>query len=391
MNVLDLPDGVPFQWTVGVALVAICWAIWTNAFGPICWPSWNTEPVKNVEGSGEEIFTGNFKMPCFPHLEIALHPPCGFHRGNPTEPYRFENDLCYGEYLFFHPPTDGSEQEPARNSEPGRLNYGEYFRGKTRIWELRIRFQFKVPPNPEYDLFFGTESEEYVPLSAAAKQVLALAVGTVRTAVSGLYHTPGDDPLQVPAGEEVEKPCFMLPLWAFDQFIQTPEGEDPPDLMDSNFPQMGSRRYGRSNRYAQEMTELRNNIQTGSTYTFAFWGTSRFADIINWRLVGMPVVGPIDLNRFIGRPPLHCVLYEIAPHDQGEKRHLQSRKRYFFKASIWSSLRRPTRQTIERLTGIAFEQPFTGETQSSKGRSRIGRSGFEYLMGRAAYGCCGGR
>jgi len=388
---LDLPEGVPLQWTVGVALVAICWALIRNAFAALAKPGTDGDDKNASGGKADGFSEATFRdlaLPREPHLEIAMDPPCGLHHSNPQEPFRFENDLAYGEYLFFHPPTEGAE--PSRPLSGG-LNYEEYFRGKTRIWELRVQFHFKQAPDPDLDLFFGTESEEYVPLAAAAKQVLSLAVATVRTAVGGLYHTPGDDPKQVSG--EVEKPCFMLPLWAFDQFIETPEGEKPPTLSDVNFPSLGSRRYGRTSQYVQEISELKRSIRNGPTYTFAFWGSSRFGDVINWRLLGIPMVGPIDLDRFVGKPPLYCVLYSLAPDDQGEKRHLASRKRYFFRAAIWSSLHRPQRKLLEALTGLREGQGMGGgmtdatDPVKARGRTLFHRR-LEQLMGRAAISCC---
>eukprot|EP00444_Apocalathium_aciculiferum_P017778 CAMPEP_0183466244 /NCGR_PEP_ID=MMETSP0370-20130417/148651_1 /TAXON_ID=268820 /ORGANISM="Peridinium aciculiferum, Strain PAER-2" /LENGTH=387 /DNA_ID=CAMNT_0025658507 /DNA_START=1 /DNA_END=1164 /DNA_ORIENTATION=- len=374
---LEYPDGGPLQWTVGFALVAICWALIRNAFEKLARPVSAQADITKVD---QDVMTQ--LMPPQPHLEIALDPPTGLHWSNPSTAYRFENEFCSGEYLFFHPPTEGEEVSKAK------LDFADYFKGKSRIWELRVQFNFKQAPSADRDLFFGTESEEYVPLSAAAKQVLGLCVATVKAAVGGLYHSPGDDPKRMLAGEEVEKPGFSLPLWAFDQFIVTPEGEARPDLMDRQFQSMGSKRYGRVKQYVQEMSELRQNIAAGPTYTFAFWGTSRFADIINWRLVGVPMVGPIDLDKFIGRPPLHCVLYDLAPSEKGEKRHLHSRKRYYFRAAIWSSLRRPRWERMQALTGGALQKP--PETASAGKASKRGlASRWEQLLGRAALSCCG--
>jgi len=281
-----------------------------------------------------------------PHLELALDPPAALHHSNPSQPYTFDNERCYGKYIFFHPSASSAPRPP--DSEPeGLLDYSDYFRGKSRIWEFRMQFQFKRSPDPDADWFFGTELEEYVPLSASARRVLGFAVTTVRAAIGGLYHTPGDDPDQVEG--ELERPCFMLPLWAFDQFIETPAGERPPNLFDSGFPQLGFKRYKRAGKYAEEIESLKKRFKVGPTYTFAFWGSSRFGDVIRWRLLGMPFVGPIDLDKFVGKPPIYCALYSLMPGKDGEKRHLQSRKQYHFRGAIWSSEHRPDQHILERL------------------------------------------
>lgn len=61
--------------------------------------------------------------------------------------------LCSG-YFFFHPPTDGR----AFRGASGGLDFAEYFRGKTRLWELRIQFVVKKVL-PSKDLYFGVELE----------------------------------------------------------------------------------------------------------------------------------------------------------------------------------------------------------------------------------------
>ncbi|CAE7906516.1 unnamed protein product, partial [Symbiodinium necroappetens] len=52
-----------------------------------------------------------------------------------------------------HRPTHDSKL-----SESGRYRYGEHFKGKKRLWELRFRFQLKRPLS-QSDLFFGAELE----------------------------------------------------------------------------------------------------------------------------------------------------------------------------------------------------------------------------------------
>merc|ERR1719410_2493075 len=174
----------------------------------------------------------------------------------------------------------------------------------------------------------------------STKQAQKLIIAAVNQAVGGLYQSPGTDPRKVTAGEECERPCCVLPLWAFDQFVETSENEQPPNLGDPDFPSMGKKRYRRIAEYSREIHDLKNRFTVGPTYTFAFWGTARFLDVMNWSLIGIPAVTPMDFNRFAGRPPVYAVIYALKPSQNGDSRHLTVRRDYVFRTAVWSSTRR---------------------------------------------------
>jgi hypothetical protein len=292
---------------------------------------------------------------------------------NPVAPQAFENELSSGSLLFFHPPTSS---EPAGADT---LDYHHYFKGKKRTWELRVEFHLKKAPEPGTDMFFGIELEDYVRVNPAMQRVMAVAVAAVRRAVGAVYHSIGDDPSKVEG--ECEKPTFVLPMWAFDQFIETPDGQEPPKLTDVNFPQIGQHRSNRVKEYAQEIDALTKNLRVGPTYSFAFWGSSRFTDLFTWRLTGIPLVTPVDLQKLAGAPPLHAVLYSLEPSLQNQdSRHLAPRKNYYFKAAIWPSLQRPKRSRFEALTGAVPQgrsmgprSPARTAAKAYQKKERVGR------------------
>jgi len=317
---------------------------------------------------------GNLQVPQEPHIELVLDPPTGLQHSNPKEPYAFENDNCQGKYLYFHPPTG-----EATVLGPGGMSYREYFAHKSRLWELRMQFRFKRPPNLDEDIFFGIEMEEFVPLSMATKQAQKLVIAAINQAVGGMYQSPGDNPEKTQG--ELEKPCCVLPLLAFDQFVETPEGQQPPSLSDPQFPTLGSRRYKRVAEYTKEIKALQQGFKVGPCYTLAFWGNSRFLDVLNWMLIGIPVATPMDFNKLAGKPPVYAVLYYLMPGPEGEKRHVNSRKRNLFRAALWSSSKRPERRVFERLTGAKDVSPLEPAAPMKKKslRRRIARffEGFQ--------------
>merc|ERR1712129_244284 len=160
-----------------------------------------------------------------------------------------------------------------------------------------------------------------------------------------LYHSPGDDPKRVAPPHE--KPTFVMPLWAFDQIIVTPEGDDePPDLTDPHFASFGTKRVDDLSAFIKELSELK--LEVGPTYTFCFYGISHFLDIYKWQMLKIRPGWPIDFDLFCGAPPVSVVLYQL-DKDNPDPRHLQSRKQYIFRMKFWSSEHRPSTQKIKEM------------------------------------------
>jgi hypothetical protein len=205
-------------------------------------------------------------------------------------------------------------------------------------------------------MFFGIELEDYVPLSFTTSQAMAATVAALKRAVgSDLYHSSGDDPKKV-SGEK-ERPTFVMPLWAFDQFIETPAGEDPPDLADPNMDKLGTKRTDNRSAFIKRFSNFQ--FEAGTTYTFCFWGISQWLDDIMWQVKGI-VPGGLNFNKFCGKPPVHVVLYTLRPRMPGDPqkkedtRHLDSYKNYYFHLAFWSSQAKPSgRRCSELLQGSA--------------------------------------
>merc|ERR1712187_1003099 len=179
------------------------------------------------------------------------------------------------------------------------------------------------------------------------KRLMSVVIAALRKVVGNdLYPSVGDEPKATDGPQE--KPVFAMPLWAFDQFIVTPEGEDAPKVTDPRFSELGLSRADNRAAFIKEMSSL--DLKSGPTYTFAFWGISQFLDVINWEVGGVVLFTKINFNQFCGRPPVHVVMYSIHDADDAkETRHLESRKRYFFDLKFWSSKCTPTPQRLQQL------------------------------------------
>jgi len=274
-----------------------------------------------------------------PNLQGTFVPSVdGLLEANAASPWPFENEFSVGRFLPMHRPTHDRALDRS-----GDWRYGAHFKGRKRLWEMRLQMQFKVDVTEP--MRFGIELEEYVPLNSATKCLMSTTVAALRSvAGTDLYHSPGDDP-GVAKGE-VEKPVFSMPMWAFDQFIVTPAGEEPPDMTDPHFHEFGHKRVDDRPGFIKAMSDLQ--LKAGPTYTFSFWGISQFLDDIQWQVQKVIPFKPIDFNLFCGAPPVALVLYTLTPHDS-EQRHLQTRKNYYFRLAFWSSLKPPSVEKIRQL------------------------------------------
>jgi len=319
------------------------------------------------------------EVPDQPAVRGTFVPSTGLILSNAAQPYGFENDNCVGRTLILHRPT----VDPALDKS-GEYPHGSHFRGRKRLWEFRIQFKVKRQVN---NLLVGIELENYVPLSKASKQLMGLTVAALRqVAGSDLYHSVGDDPSIDPAPHE--KPVFMMPMWASDQLIVTPRGEEPPDLTDPSFASFGTLRADDRRAYVQELSDLR--LDPGPTYTFCFWGISQFVDVIKWQIEKIVPFVPIDFNTFCGKPPVYLTLYTL--NDAGERepgvletRHIQSRKNYFLRLALWSSL--PSKRiSSEKLRDMVppSEGTSSGVLRRPQQRKPSG-GGTEWM-----FGCCSG-
>jgi len=311
-----------------------------------------------------------------PCLEGTIFPSTGLLRAN-CEPVEFENDNCTGFFVTIHRPTlnkalDKSAEYP----------YGDHMKGRKRLWELRLQVKFKEPVNDS--LLIGIELEEYVPLNSAAQKLMALTVAALRrVAGNDLYHSIGDDPSK--GSGPHEKPVFMMPLWACDQIVVTPEGEKAPSLNDPQFCNYGELRTADRKAFIKTASDL--EFQPGPTYTFSIWGISQFLDCIKWEVQKVIPFKSIDFNVFCGNPPVQIVFYTLRPPStKGDNRHLQSRKNYYFRFALWSSEKRPSASKMRELIPSANMVASLAAAAAHDVRAACRKTGLL----ASTFGCCTG-
>lgn len=308
------------------------------------------------------------------HEEGVMVPSHGLILGNSPEASPFRNENGHGKFIVMHRATHDRKLDKS-----GDYQYGSYFQGKKRLWEARVQFNFTNPPDVK-DVYFGVELGEYVPMNAATKAMMATVVRTLKNVVGNqIHHTSGDNPEKVSG--DLERPVFVMPMFAFDQYIITPENETPPDLGDEIIPELGSKRVGRVREFKQELNEL--VLKVGPTYTFCFWGISQWLDKLNWQ-VKMPFFSPFSLNKFCGTPPVHVVIYTL--REDEDNRHLQRRKNYFLNVAFWSSAQRPP---VEKLSELLGPEVLVREDDVMPGAlsgTKAARSDTSH--GSGLFGCC---
>lgn len=246
-----------------------------------------------------------------------------------------------------HRPT----HDPARD-KAGDYPFSWHMAGRKRIWEVRLQISFKRIPTGK--MFFGVEMQPAPNHgSASHNRIKSLLLRVVRGCIGdGFYETPGDDPTSTVG--EVEPPTFAMPFWAMDQFHVAEPGEQPDMLGDLS--EYGTKRTDGMKAYVAAMQNVMDTLSTEKVYTFCFWGVSQFVDAINWEFRGLFPGLKVDVNSFVGTPPIYIAAYALQDdREQSEvtkpQRHYMSQKQYIFKVALWTNKKPPQPEVLAELLG----------------------------------------
>ena len=137
---------------------------------------------------------------------------------------------------------------------------------------------------------------------------------------------------------------------AFDQLIVTPAGETPPPI-EHDLDSCGCQRRHMSKAewgaYVDAATSA-SSLCTTKTYTFAFWGMARFANLVDWKYLFLPFGVGIPMEPSY---PTHCVLYALEDGVDdgaggGGGAHLESGKQYLVDLLFFSTRALPLAESV---------------------------------------------
>eukprot|EP00434_Breviolum_minutum_P044334 symbB.v1.2.039585.t1/scaffold6667.1/size16325/2 len=250
-----------------------------------------------------------------------------------------------------HRPTHELWREATRD-----YPYAWHLHGRKRLWEIRVQMRLKQVPSSK--LYFGIELPDCEAASTTARQMKAVLIRAIQGVIGDFYYSDGEDPSEVSPGEEVEPSTFVMPLWAFDQFVVSEVGEEPEITGDLS--NVGMRRSDGLKAYVKELQKSVEQFSTDKVYTFCIWGVSQFLDCIQWEARGIFPGMTVNFSRFGLKSPLNIAIYEMP----GEHPDARSRKRYYLNVAMWSMLQPPEKQKLEELIGQQEIAPEESKPQS---------------------------
>lgn len=333
----------------------------------ICWRSPSDADVKTIAPIVVDY------QSC--EVGVLCNAPPSLPRGsryltNSADVIPFENDMCSGEFLFVHKPT-GNPSIVASGTYP----YSAHIHGRKRLWEMRWHFRMKK----ELDgtLWFGLEQDKYYWPGYFQYKLGQSVVSAMRKIVGEVYQTVGEDPSRNRG--EVERPALAFPLWVLDQLIITPEGQEPPELTDPNFPTLGITKSHDRKAFQKAIDEL--TLKPGPTFTVALWCVARFGDWITWTIAA-PMIPRTSLTEIGIHPPIFLVYYVLkSADDPKDQRHMDSKKDYLFRIASWSSMAPASQARQQEL--LEVHQGRINGSRSNQGKT----NGSKQLFGQ----CCWSR
>lgn len=239
-----------------------------------------------------------------------------------------ENDLLVGSVALLHRPTSKPELE--KQSYAYRWHFGD----KTRLWELRLQVRFKaLPAGPLYG-GMCLEDFNYAKVPSAATRALA-AVGVPllrRTVGQEVFFSWGDRGEDAERNPDHEKMMLVGSWTGWDQVIVSKAGDEAPPSLCGDLTPLGVRRNAmKLEAYKAKVDEVLGALNTSDTYTLCFWGCSRFADLLNWKVRNILPMG-MPLDKALGHWPVHFTLFSSA--DTG-RRHGDAHRQVYLDLMAW--------------------------------------------------------
>ncbi|KAG6611734.1 Pleckstrin homology-like domain [Phytophthora cinnamomi] len=229
---------------------------------------------------------------------------------NSRAPVAFETQLFAGRALFLV------------RTQPEDPRYAALFAGKRRMFWIQVQGRFKRAPRGP--VFLGGELPARIAPGVFTRSVALVIMGLIRRLVGRVSFSFGDN-----AADEL--PAVAFPLFqSVDQFVETAEGQTPPELGTADFGE--SERQRRRRRHTPLGAE---KYAVGPTYTFDFH--TMYVDLTRWETANLPGgLNAMDLAGFFDSLPLRLVAYDVraAAAEAAEDSHRQRDKDYLFSFEV---------------------------------------------------------
>lgn len=190
------------------------------------------------------------------------------------------------------------------------------------MFEVQLQGKFKEAPKGE--MFVGAQISKPLNLSLAMKSFSNLTLRFLNTLVSDLHVSYGDKQENNP---NYELAHLVAPLFSsFDKVIITPPGCTPPPLFIPFYEDTNLRK--KRCRY-RSMKD--HQIDINSTYSLSV--NTGNLDLINWKIVNIPLARPMSLSNFFGNSSIELCGYELPlPYVEkhGSKKHPYNQLRQIF-------------------------------------------------------------
>lgn len=229
--------------------------------------------------------------PIIPTLKVEILSDCSQNYvpcpPNSRQPIPFETEMFKGVVNFM------------LRTDPIDSELKHIFTGNKRTFELQVQGKFKRYPIGE--LFAGGESSQKLEMGLITKGISKVLMQFLSTLVADLHYSFGD----VASTKNFQFPHSTAPAFsAIDKIIVTLPGETPPALGVSFTEDIEKRRLRAKIRCMSDA-----NIDINNVYSFGV--SSSQVDLVNWKIVNVPMVRPIDLGAFFGDASIAFVMYEI--------------------------------------------------------------------------------
>eukprot|EP00924_Labyrinthula_sp_SR-Ha-C_P003894 augustus_masked-scaffold_3-processed-gene-7.53-mRNA-1 protein AED:1.00 eAED:1.00 QI:0/-1/0/0/-1/1/1/0/1098 len=230
--------------------------------------------------------------------------------------------------------------------------YPHFFEGRKRVFEIQMQFTLKKKPRGV--IYVGGEVPDQMKLGLVSKS-LCKAIMAIINRLSEYAHASLATKTQHKLKQDKEQPHIVFPLFAAaTKLVVNKKGEgEIPNLDDlKEVPETPEQKKQRR----KQGLNLPDELNVGDTVTFSL--NSMYLDFVQWKVVNLGALKPMDLRQFWQQMPLSVVVYDLPQHEEVSRGqdfslHINRLKRYYlnFKMTNNSYDREPN-QPLFHVSGV---------------------------------------